>query len=222
MSLIRDAGGQLKSSARQLLKAILAVFWQGVCFAYIAWWEVNEATRRALTGSILVLLLVASGALLVEIAGTLFGDEIHLLHLPTSLQIMILSLAAAMVFHRVREWRHFQQESLFATTVARIMPEIAWLQFDSPDPQANLENLGEFIEKVLQAFGPVFHSKHLHRVIVMLHDDADGLLKVRYFYPNNAMFNASVFERGEGAPVERLRKTERSIFPPSVSDMESR
>ena len=193
--------------------AIIASFWLLLCYSYILWWTVRTTVRRAVKGSIIVVLLIASVILFLEFLAAIFGKKIEGIELPGWAQLLILALALIMVLHRFGEWREFREESVFAKTIVNLFEEIALLDFTSPDQEVNRRNLSQFVNKALAAFLDVFKTKRHPRLNVML-TNAKGALTIAFFVPDNDPYPDGIsFAPGFGGAGLALARAHAIYFP---------
>jgi transcriptional regulator with GAF, ATPase, and Fis domain len=151
--------------------------------------------------SIVLILLIAAIALLLELTGTVFGHEFERLHPNWWQKTLILILAGLMVWHRVKEWQEAKEESLFEIKVAELLRGMAILDRGS-SRATKYENLREFIKNVFIAFQDIFDMQPDLQMNVMLPADAtnplNSPLKIVFQSPHSEYEAGVSFRSGEG------------------------
>jgi hypothetical protein len=198
MGLIRQAVAGITEGFQRLVHAILGILGVANSYVYILWWTVRFSTARWATESAIVVVLLASGVVVLEIASDIFRKHIELLHFPLWAEILILLVASWLVYHRFKEFQHAREESILATTVAWLFDEIARLHF-VPGKEGNYAALQNFVHKVLIAFLSVYGSKRRPQMNVML-QSGDGRLRIHFVEPTTARYEDGIsFASGKGA-----------------------
>jgi GAF domain-containing protein len=187
--------------SRKLIYTTAQLWSWFVCFLYIKWWKFTASVRRILIESIVLILLIAAIALLLELTGTVFGHEFERLHLNWWQKMLILALATLMVWHRVKEWQEAKEESLFEIKVAELLRGMAILNRGSSQ-NAKEQNLKEFIKNVFISFQDIFDMKPDLHMNIMLPADAtnspNSVLKIMFQSPHSEYEAGVSFPSGEG------------------------
>ena len=197
MGLIRQAIHGMAEGLQRLFHSILEIFGGATCYIYILWWTIRFAAGRWATESVIVVMLLASGMVVLEIGSDIFRKHIEFLHLPLWAEVSILLLASWLVYHRLKEFQHAKEESLLANSVALLFEEIAQLHFVSGE-KGNYLALQNFVHKVLIAFLSVYGSRRHPQMNVML-QSSDSRLRIHFVEPAAARYQEGIsFKSGEG------------------------
>lgn len=215
MGLTRDVFTQIKAELIEVYRRFITAIWLIRSYLYLLWWTRTTASgRQVIAASATTVLVLASLLFLAEVLATFYGSQILPTHLPDWAKVVISVMAAWMVWHRLKEFKHQDRESVFAVNVANIVGEIAALDFLG-DEASRMRQLNDFIEKVLLAFRNIFRKNSDVRISVML-PAKNQKLKTVYFKPDDATFEMDLeLESGEGA-AGKAYKSESLIYIPSI------
>lgn len=198
MGLSSDVGRSVKLEIQELFASLGKATWTIRSYFSILWWSIREPFRRFFKESATIVLLIASFHFFAEVVATFFNQPILSIHLPTSIKVTIVVLAIWMIHHRLNEFKHDDQSSVFAENIARIFGEIAALDFAGTE-NIRQQRLRDFIEKTLLAFMHIFRKKCTVRLSIMLLSD-NKKLKPIYFIPDSSVFDLTLeLAPGEGA-----------------------
>jgi hypothetical protein len=213
-----------KTAIKLIWKKVVDVFWTilrtfgelwqvVICYSYTMIWESKEQTRQWLTASARVVLLGSSLLFLIEIGSNIFDEHLFHIKLPWYVKVIVIMLAAWMVWHRWKEMRSHQRAIIFTKRMAELFRELSAVNLVAGNEGTRRANLAKYIDIILGGFADVFEKKNLLEMSIMTLDA--GLLTITYYHPPTASYDIQKFKlkEGEGGAGQAINKQVAIYFP---------